>query len=218
MTETQAYPLQWPNNRPRAKSRNRANFHRKVTRQWASGTTYQAKEALTIGQSRDRVMHELELMGASQIVISSNLRLNRDGTITAAQSNPADSGVAVYFSFKKPPHCIACDVWDRAADNLAAIAKHVEAMRGQLRWGAATAAEMFTGFKALPGAVVTAPVMSFDEAMEWVRRCTGIATHKENVQDAFRICAKKLHPDTNGGTIHPDWHVFQAAKQVIENG
>ncbi len=61
-----------------------------------------------------------------------------------------DPGVAVYFRLRNLPHAIACDKWTRVSDNLTAIAKHIDAIRGQLRWGCATVDQVFAGFKALP--------------------------------------------------------------------
>lgn len=220
----QAYPLSWPPHRKRtpANQQRRANFHRKVevTSQYG-GTSWKKKEGLTVADSRDRVLHELEALGGQRVVISSNMELRNDGLPRSGQREPNDPGVAVYFEMNKQPHCLSCDTWDRCADNLAAIAKHVEAMRGQLRWGVADVATMFSGFKALPGPLVTAPPMTVEDAARFIAANAGVAHwgtisgFPDNFRSAYRIVAKKFHPDANGGTPRPEWATLQAAEAVL---
>lgn len=224
MTSVEAYPLHWPQGRLRTKFRRRANFHRKVeeTTRYNDGSsrTYSRKTSLTIAESRDRVHKELAMLGASGVIISSNLELRQDGMPRSGQREPSDPGVAVYFQMRKLPHSLSCDVWDRAADNLAAIAKHVEAMRGQLRWGVADIATMFAGFKALPGAIITPSAMTVEEATDFISEQTGankeaIRGQPDSFQACYRDAAKKLHPDANGGQERQDWHLLQQAAQAL---
>lgn len=219
----EAYPLHWPPHRQRTKYRKRADFHRIVkqgrTINYTDGTTRyvtdSSKNRLTVGDSRDRVLKQLGMFGARSIVISSNLRLRQDGFPMSAQREPDDPGVAVYFQLNKQPHCLSCDTWDRAADNLAAIAKHVEAMRGQVRWGVADVAAMFAGFKALPGAIIT-PTMNYEQALQFIKQSSGLAAvGTDNIRDAFRVCALKFHPDRNNGVEIPEWMTFQSAKELV---
>lgn len=128
-----AYPLFWPTGRPRAQRRSRSSFRNS-----------------NVYRETQEVRRELELLGARSVIVSTNLMLRNDGIPYAGQKQPSDPGVAVWFDLKGVQHALACDAWDRAEDNLRAIAKHVEAMRGQLRWKVATAQEAFAGFKALP--------------------------------------------------------------------
>jgi hypothetical protein len=228
MDNVTAFPLHWPNGRPRTKYRKRANFHRQesTTFRRSDNSTYTQtrKKSLTIGDSRDRLLAELSKLGGSRVVISSNLRLRNDGLPVSAQSEPIDPGIAVYFQMNKQPHCLSCDTWDRAADNLAAIAKHVEAMRGQLRWGVADVAAMFAGFKALPGAIITPAQMSVEDAAQFIGALLGIGPNWMNVRDSadtyrtcYRTAAKKLHPDANGGETRPEWHQLQQAQAVLDS-
>ena len=48
------------------------------------------------------------------------------------------------------PHALACDRFDRIEDNIAAIAAHIETLRGQERWGVADMKQAFAGHVALP--------------------------------------------------------------------
>ena len=71
-------------------------------------------------------------------MISTNLKLRLDGLPRSDQATPADPGVAVYFELDGKTIVLACDKWNRVADNIYAIAKHVDALRGQDRWGVGT--------------------------------------------------------------------------------
>lgn len=146
---TKAYPLQWPVGRPRklAANRTRAAFGKNKK---LGGRSHLTKEPLTLTEALDRLTHELELMTVPEFVLSTNLVLRRDGWPSSRQRKPEDPGVALYFDLAGDPHCLPCDTYDRIEDNVAAIAKHVEATRAQERYGVATIAEMFTGFTALP--------------------------------------------------------------------
>lgn len=132
-----AYPLQWPIGRPRAKYRSHAAFRRDG-------------QLLRPADGARRALAELERLGARNVVISTNVRPRGLGD-AEEPDNPKDPGAAIYFLLEGKQHCMACDKWTRTADNLAAIAAHIEAVRGQLRWGVAdSAAQAFAGFAALP--------------------------------------------------------------------
>lgn len=136
---TQAYPLQWPQGRPRTAwdARRRSAFK-------------DFGKPLTIAVALGRLQAEIDRLGADVYVLSANLVLRLDGLPKSGQSEPADPGVALYFQLGGKPHCLPCDTYDRAADNIAAIAKHIEATRAIERYGVATLSEMFAGFTALP--------------------------------------------------------------------
>jgi hypothetical protein len=140
-----AYPLSWPIGWPRRKPGT------------AEQSRFGAGGGTTLGHGRDTLLDELERMGATSIVISSNVRLRVDGLPQANAPEPFDHGVAVYFRIKGQPSALACDKWDRAADNLRALAKHVEAIRGQLRWGVGSIEQAFGGYKALAEVGARAP-------------------------------------------------------------
>lgn len=175
--EITAFPLYWPPARVRtsAYARPRANFS-------------QRGERLSIAAGRDRIIAELTTMRAEDVVISTNLPSKGDGTPYANAREPKDLGVAVYFKWKGHPHCMACDKWDRVADNMAAIAKHLDAMRGQLRWGVADTATLFAGFKALPPGPLWWKILG----------CKREASPDE-IRTAFRAAMTKKHPDREGG-------------------
>ncbi len=167
---TEAYPLQWPSGRPRNASSARIRFDTSQER---------AQRAL---------VEEVRRMGGSNLVISTNIELRRDGLPYANRREPTDKGVAVYFDYKKRPMCFACDRWDRIGDNIYAIAKTIEALRGIERWGSGSMVEQaFTGFVALP-----APKSPYE--IIGVPRGASV----EEIEAAFRAKAKTLHSDTGG--------------------
>jgi hypothetical protein len=126
-------------------------FSKKVRATSGNGTPYSRTDRLTVGDGLRRLEGELRRLGASRIVISSNLRRNLDGSITAGQAKMlADPGVAVYFRLHDKPLVLACDKWTSAADNMAAIAGHIDAIRTQERYGVGSLDQAFAGYTALP--------------------------------------------------------------------
>jgi hypothetical protein len=192
-----AYPLQWPAGwaRTDAYRRKRASF----------GTTARSyagcREALTVADARERLSRELDMLGARYITLSSNLELNLNGQPRSGQREPADPGVAVYFRLNGKDMAFACDRWDRAADNIAALAKHIEAMRGMDRWGVGTAAQAFAGYEALPSPDPWWKVLGLGHPN---------VTRSEIVV-AYRKASQAAHPDRPGGS-HDKMAAVNAAR------
>jgi hypothetical protein len=176
----EAYPLQWPAGRPRTDHwrRERSAFE------------------VTLARARDDIIREVQLLvgkyNSPHTVISSNLALRNDGLPLARQPRTADDpGVAVYFTRKGKQLSFACDRWTKVEDNMRAIAKTIEALRGIDRWGTGDMLEAaFTGFVALP-----AP----GAQKEWweVLGVARLATAEE-CRHAYRRLAALHHPDRGG--------------------
>lgn len=182
----QAYPLAWPHGWPRSRYRIVAPFFK------GAGDS---KKQLTIDQARISLSHELALLPARSIVISTNLKLRLDGFPYSGQRNPDDQGVAVYFTRKGKQQVIACDTYTRIADNIRAIAKTVEAMRGIERWGCSELLDRaFTGFDALPPPIITPQKRAWWEVL-------GVQPDADAkvVGARYRELARKEHPDLRGG-------------------
>ncbi len=178
-----AFPLQWPSGWPRARFRQRAPFG--TTARSRHGT----KDSLTVAEARERLSDQFEQLGARYVTLSTNLELRLDGLPRSGQPEPRDVGVAVYFRLGGKDTVLACDKWDRVADNIAAIAKHVEALRGIDRWGVGTAAQAFAGYQQLPSPEQWWQVLSVSE------RATA-----DEINAAYRRLARSAHPDTGGST------------------
>lgn len=152
--------------------------------------SYTSKTSLTIDQATKRVLAELSRFGVPdwQIIISTNLKLRKDGYPMSGQANPADPGAAVYWTKGKDRRCMAVDRYDRVADNLAAIAATLDAMRAIERHGGATILDRaFTGFAAL-----AAPEQPFQVLG------VGANASKDEIDRAYRRLASEHHPDRGG--------------------
>jgi hypothetical protein len=109
------------------------------------------KHPTTYFQATTFLLDELKRLGARTVVISSNLQIGQHGLPLSKQRTPEDPGIAVYFVLNGKEQCIPCDKWDRTEDNIKAIGKTIEALRGLDRWGAKDMVDAaFMGFKALP--------------------------------------------------------------------
>jgi len=197
VSELRRYPLCWPPGWKRTRERTRAAFGRTTTRVDASQnrSVYAGKEQLSVMNGAERVIGELERLGvgADDVVISTNVPVRLDGLPRSDRAEPADPGVAVYWELRGKRQCMAIDRYDRVADNLAAVAATLEALRAIERHGGGAILERaFQGFAQLPASVVTQrpwrDVLEFGAA----------PASAESVQERFRELARRRHPDVGG--------------------
>jgi hypothetical protein len=135
---------------------------------------------------------ELERMGATDVVISSNGELQRNGQFRAHQPRIANQGVAVYFTLNGRPSCIPCDRWKRLQDNVQAVRLMVGALRGLDRWGqVGVVSAAFAGFAALPAGGASG-------AGWWDVLDVAAGASREEIDAAFRRLARRHHPDVGG--------------------
>lgn len=205
------YPLTWPTGWKRTPyhARKRAAFHSTRKVESGDGASWRRKESLTVGDGLERIRGELRRLGAAYVTISSNLRIREDGLPYANQAKQLDDpGVAVYFRLNNADRVLACDRWRSAAENLAAIAGHIAAVRAQDRYGVGTLDQAFAGYAALPA-----------KGSTW-RTTLGFAhdqvVTREEVDQAFRERSRSAHPDVQGGS-HDAMASLSAAKvEAIE--
>jgi len=126
------------------------------------------------------------------MIVSTNVRVRNDGLPYSSQKPPDDTGVAVYFDWKGKPICFACDKWRTVEENLWAIARHIDALRGQERWGVGSLDQAFAGYAALPD----------PETKKWweVLNIPQTSTNEE-IRFAYIRLAKQYHPDAGGDAI-----------------
>ena len=207
----EAYPLHWPPEVPRTpeSDRRRANFSaRKDT-----GAGYRMQRRLTCAEAMGRLLFELERLGAINEVVSSNVALRLDGLPRSGQQAPDDPGVAVYWlqansNGDHEQRCIPCDRWNRAEDNIAAVAAAIGAMRGLDRWvNDHTVQAAFSGFKALPEAI--------EEDWRAVLQVPEISDLAV-VERAYRKLASRNHPDRPGGSHDQMARINKAWRQAQE--
>lgn len=181
-----AYPLQWPVGwtRTEAAERTGARFGR-------FSHSRGARVVVTISEGTKRVRAELKRMKVSDndLVISTNLQLRLDGLPRSGQAEPRDPGAAVYWIERAGdvPRCMAIDRYDRVADNLAAIAATLDAMRAIERHGGAEIlSRAFTGFTAIENKSTDA---------WWVVLGVLPDSAPSVVRDAYHRLRSKNHPD-----------------------
>lgn len=197
MTAPQAYPLQWPVGKKRtpASARRRAAFGKRVTKQYGEGEnawTTSSKGGLSMADAVRRIQGEVDKMdGAALPVLSTNVELRLDGLPRSGQRRPEDPGAALYFQLHGKPIVLACDTYDSVEDNVAAIAKHLEATRAIERHGVGTLDELFRGFAALP------PAMAPDD---W-RDPLGDPRTLEEAEKNYRERSRYAHPDAGGHEV-----------------
>lgn len=181
-----AYPLAWPEGWKRTPSGGRTSAKFSTTKRSS------VKQRLTIGDAVMRVRETLDRMGIrdDDLVINSDLKLRLDGFPMSAQAEPSDPGVAVYWRERGAPmRCMAIDQYDRVADNLAAIAATLEAMRAiERHGGAAILDRAFTGF-----AAIEAPKDHWTDVLG-VTRTTPFTA----VRSIYMRLRSEQHPDRGG--------------------
>ncbi|MGN6109522.1 MAG: J domain-containing protein [Kofleriaceae bacterium] len=222
-----AYPLQWPAGwrRTPVAERVRARFARKERqfRDYGNGNTssWTTNKQLSIADAVHRVRQALERFGFNDddIVISSNLGLRLDGLPRSGQREPADPGVAVYWRDAAVTQAMAIDQYDRVADNLAAVAATIDAMRAIERHGGAQILNRaFQGFKALPSEAT--PSMDAATAAIVLSNYSSTLSQGEVLRSweaartAVRAARAKEHPDRGGDVAR--WHNVEVAKAVLE--
>lgn len=186
MNGIDAYPLQWPAG-------------------WKRVTSYQRRTSKFSDKSfalaRDLLMAELKRFRAEGIILSTNIPLRKDGLPYSGYRQPDDTGVAVYFQrsegygVPKKSMVFACDQWRKIEENIYAIYKTIEALRGIQRWGSSDLMERsFTGFTALP------PAQSSTKKEWWVVLGIDRGASIEDIKMRYRRLAQECHPDKPGGS------------------
>lgn len=187
-TSIDAYPLQWP-----AGWKKTSNYNR--------STSKFADKSFAV--ARDYLMAELKRFRAKNIILSTNIPLRKDGLPYSGYRQPDDTGVAVYFKLSgawengRPlpdkSMVFACDKWRKIEENIYAIYKTIEALRGVERWGSSDLMERsFTGFTALP------PAATKRDWWDVLGVPRGAGPHQ--IKEAYRDLARRHHPDNGGST------------------
>lgn len=190
-------PLAWPTGWKRTAAGSRA-YGKFGTQKQSGNNGWKRREDLTIAQASRRLQEELERMGvrSDTIILSSNLRLDIDGSVRSAQAQPQDPGCAVYWTDGKQQRCMAIDMYTRVEQNIAALAATIEAMRAIERYGGASILDRaFTGFTALPASIVAGMKRDWSIVLGLAEL---LAPTADDVQQAYRRLAAKHHPDRGG--------------------
>lgn len=203
MAKRDPFPLQWPEGwkRTRPDYRTRSKFG------------FKQSGDIPFGHARNELLAELDRLGAANVVITSDLPTRLDG-LPYANGRSDDPGVAVWFVLARnqrwEERVFACDKWRSHAENMWAIAKSIEAMRGLDRWGTGDVVQRaFAGFAALPAGGETSDgqpqqpatvVRTWQEVFE-VTPLIGIVAPPDLlaiVKARHRDKIKQHHPDLGG--------------------
>jgi hypothetical protein len=133
----ESYPLHWPAGWPRS------TWPQRGKSRFSGQTVSQIKE----------LQRELRLLGARNVVISSNVPVRQDGLpyADAAKRRYDDPGVAIYFTLKQKPLAMARDRYWTPWENMRSLVLAIESIRSIERHGGQTMMERaFSGFTALP--------------------------------------------------------------------
>lgn len=189
---TQAYPLLWPTGWPRTP--------------FVKQTTNPRLNTSTFDQARRSIFDELRRLGASQIILSTNVPLRQDGMpyASSASRRMDDPGVAVYFQLRNKPMSMARDAYTDVAQNLRSLALAINYLRGLERHGGASMLERaFSGFTALPPP--SGGNVSFEEELDWREELgpipEGLTADDEILvlmEARYRSKAKNAHTDQGG--------------------
>ncbi len=192
-----AYPLYWPETWARTDKYNRRKSRYEVN----------------FAKARDDISRELKLLGAREIVISTNVAVRKDGLPYANMPEPTDPGVAVYWveqgawntklqATEKFNRVIACDHWRTVRENMRAANLAIQAMRALKRTGATQVIEKaFTGFNALPAGNTK---RNWRAVFKWG---PGSFT-RDHLDTRFRELTHECHPDKGGSN--------EAMRELIE--
>jgi hypothetical protein len=189
-----SYPLLWPIGRPRTQYPKHSVF---------SASLYEAING---------VNYQLHLLGASNVSITSNMRLGASSQLLSRQTSE-DTGIAVYFDYDGSRHVVAIDRFQEFWENMRAIEKSLEAIRGLERWGGAEIVKTsLGGFKELPQNAI---IMQETIRNWWDVLQVSQKAEIEIIEAAYKRLLHKTHPD-KGGSVDAFQEVQQAYKQAKE--
>jgi hypothetical protein len=202
---TSSSPLRWPDGvkRTAPDQRKAASFGTKTERaNRAQLPMHMAVERLTAEVSG--ITKPGQPWRTQNVMLSTNVETTLKGTPRSGQRTPDDPGACLYFKLDGVQLSMPCDKWLRVEDNIAAIAKHINAVRMMEQWGVGEVSQMFVGFSALPAPQAIA---AWWDVLGMPRDCD-----MELVRARYRSLAKKYHPDSPEG----DTEKFNAVAQAYD--
>lgn len=188
----EAYPLCWP-----------AGYKR-------SASTIASRFKSTMENAQRFLRLEIQRLGGTELIISTNIPVRNDGLLYAdyMRRQLDDSGVAIYFRYKKKDISMCADQYRTVWENVYALGKGVEALRGMERWGVSDFLDrVFTGFAALPPSNTYRPW--------WAVLGVSKNADAETVKEAYRTLSKIHHPD-KGGNVSTFDEITKAYKEALE--
>lgn len=189
----EAYPLHWPSDYPRSKRYKDSRFK------------------TTVAKARNYIKDEVRRLGGKDVIISSNVPINKDGELRADYTRYKldDPGIAVYFMYNGNQVCLCCDTYARTWENLHGIGRTIEALRQIDRDGVSDFLNRaFTGFKAIAERA-SGPSC-------WDVLNIEPTKNKAEIDKAYKQLVKDCHPDKQTGSLDK-FHELQAAREAAHN-
>lgn len=189
-------------------------------------TTFQRRESrfsADVSQTLTLLNFELDKIKAQNAVVQVGKTADdfrNDGTPRTKYVAPP-----VVLSFEREGKAISmpCDTFLDWRDNLRAIALSLEALRAVDRYGVTQSGEQYRGWEALsaPQPTESEEFLDRDEAAKWLKEFSGISwvvifNNPTERERAYRIAARKLHPDAGGDAAQ--FRKLQIAKKILDNG
>jgi hypothetical protein len=122
-----------------------------------------------------------------------------------------------------------CDRYRTWQGNVRALMLTLRALRAVDRYGATATGEQYRGWTALPGAGMTTPTLSTNQASELLVRwsndnpseslvaslATKVRDNIESARVAFRVAMKRSHPDAQTGGNNQKFTLVQEAGRIL---
>lgn len=188
-----AYPLAWPSGWPRT-----SDAERRKTSAFK----------VDANKCRRDLAEQLRMLGAENVVVSSNVPVRADGNpyADAARRIISDPGVALYFTIDGRQLSMARDQYWRVEDNLRSITLAIGAIRALERQGGSYMMERaFAGFTALP------PPKSC-----WDILGVHAGASETEILASYRAKARSAHPDVDGGSTAAMAELNRARDEAIQ--
>lgn len=202
------YPLAWPVGWKRTtySQRRYGKFSETIETRQPDNSVKKRSKSVSMVEAVTRLEKQIEALGGNDATLSTNVKLNLRGT-PYGNEQPGDPGAAVYFRFKGRATVLACDTFYTLADNIAALAAHIDALRRIERYGVGTIEQALAGYKALPA----------DTAANW-RAVFGFSADvrvtREQLDSAYKAAARQRHPDLGGSDMEMS-HINRAREFAL---
>lgn len=154
--------------------------------------------------TQDVIDREIHALGGRSWILQLDVadsQLRRDGGLRA-DARTASPAVRVVFDSRHGTLTYACDRYTTWQDNVRAIALSLEALRKVDRYGVAKTGEQYRGWTEIAARPAE---MSREQAAEFLAHWAGLGTslglfegYPNAVQAAYRVAAKRCHPDVSG--------------------
>lgn len=202
------FPLQWPSGWTKTLPKNRqaSSFTETVT---AEGDQRKRQKRVTRATATERLEDQVQKLGGADPTLSTNVKLRLDGSPDNRVEDPQDPGAAIYFRFKGKATVLACDRYHTVAENIAALAAHIDALRRIERYGVGTIEQALAGYKALPA----------DTAADWrmvLGFSKGAVPSLDEVDRKYKELARMVHPDKEGGSDVAFQHLARAKEYAVK--